>query len=89
MYFAIWLSTHLSYNVIDNHIIIRTQLLFWQYIMSFFDIKSMSILSRSDISFYQCKLIFDMLLHLLLCCTNVFLLMLSALWIYMLYVNEF
>ena len=56
----------LRFNAIDNYITIRTLFLFYQYTIFFLKSKSMSILSRSDISFYQCKFMFAILLHLLL-----------------------
>ena len=60
-----------------------------QYTISFFISKSMSILRHSDISSNQCKFMFAILLQFLSCfCTNVYLLMLSVLWIYALYVNK-
>ena len=45
---------------------IKTLLHFCQYTISFFKSKSMSILSRSDISSNQCKFMFAILLQLLL-----------------------
>ena len=47
--------------------------------MPFFDLKSMSIVGRSDISFYLCKLVCRLLLTFTVFCTNVYLLMLSTL----------
>ena len=41
-------------------------LLFRQYIVAFFESKSMPTLSRSDISLYHCKLMFAILLNVLL-----------------------
>ena len=66
VYFACWLWKSLSYNAIDNYITIKTLLHFCLYTKSFFKSKSMSILSRSDISSNQCKFMFAILLQLLL-----------------------
>ena len=66
VYFAFWLWKSLSYNVIDNYITIETLLHFCQYTISFFKSKSMSKLTRSDISSNECKFMFAILLQLLL-----------------------
>ena len=54
VYFAFWLWKSLSYNAIDKYITIKSLLHFCLYTISFFKSKSMSILSRSDISSNQC-----------------------------------
>ena len=64
--FCFLVMKSLSYIAIDNYITIKTLMHFCQYTISFFKSKSMSILSRSDISSNQCKFMFAILLQLLL-----------------------